>query len=87
MFDAPFRIGERIRPDQLVTWSYLGLSGRPGRDKHAVRRYRKGDWVVEIRASGSFRAPSVVASIRTSAEDDQFWKETRARLMRNQRTD
>ena len=85
MLDAPFRVGERIRSDQLVTWNYLGLSGRPGHDRLAVRRYRKGDWVLEIRANLNVRAPSVVTSIRTSLEDDAFWKETRARLMRNQR--
>ena len=86
MGDMPFRIGERIRPDQLATWNYIGLSGRPGRDRHAVRRYRKGDWVLEIHATLSFKNPSFVTSIRTAAEDDAFWKETRQRLMRNKPT-
>ena len=85
MIDTPFRVGERIRPEELVTWNYLGLSGRPGHDRHAVRRYRKGDWVLEIRANVNVRTPAVVTSIRTSLEDDAFWKETRTRLMRNKR--
>lgn len=83
MNEAPFRVGERVRPDQLVTWTYTGLSGRPGLDKHAVRRYRKGEWILEIRANPKSGTVSVVTSIRTADQDDQFWKDTRHRLMRN----
>ena len=38
--EAPFEIGERVHPDQLRTWEYVGLSGKPGRDKHSVRRFK-----------------------------------------------
>ncbi len=80
---APFTIGERIRPDQIRTWEYVGLSGMPGRDKHSVRRFKKGDWVLELRAQIDPRATTRVVSIRTLHEDDRHWVETRARLMRH----
>jgi len=83
--EAPFEIGERIHPDQLQTWVYAGLTGKPGRDKHAVRRFTKGDWTMEVRAHKDPRTPSRVVSIRTLAEDDEYWVETRMRLMRHKR--
>ena len=48
--EAPFKTGERVHPDQLRTWEYVGLSGKPGRDKHSVRRFKKGDWTLEVHA-------------------------------------
>lgn len=81
--EAPFEIGERIHPDQLRTWEYIGLSGMPGRDKHPVRRFKKGDWTLEVHAHKNPNSSSRVVSIRTLAEDDQYWAETRTRLMRH----
>ena len=82
---APFEIGDRVNPDQLRNWEYLGLSGKPGRDRHSVRRFRKGDWTLEMRAYKDPRSPSRVVSIRTLAEDDEHWSEARSRLMKHQR--
>ncbi len=82
---APFTIGERVRPSQITTWEYLGLSGTPGLDKQSVRRFKKGEWILELYAHESPRATTRVVSIRTLAEDDQHWSETRARLMRHKR--
>ena len=81
--EAPFAIGERVHPDQLQTWEYVGLSGKPGRDKHSVRRFKRGDWILEVQAHKNPNPSSRVASIRTLAEDDQYWAETRTRLMRH----
>lgn len=83
--EPPFKTGERVHPDQLQTWEYVGLSGMPGRDKHSVRRFKKGDWTLEVRAHKNPRSPSRVASIRTLSEDDDYWAETRTRLMRHKR--
>lgn len=80
MTDTPFQIGERVRPSQLVAWAYAGLTGKPDKDPHAVRRYKKGQWVLEIRAYGDRTRPARVMSIRTSAEDDQHWKNARQRM-------
>lgn len=85
MEGSPFEIGERVHRDQLLTWEYTGLSGKPGRDAHAVRRFRKGDWVLELHAHESPGATSRVVSIRTLAEDDKHWAGTRERLMRHKR--
>ena len=81
--EAPFEIGDRVEPDQLRTWKYVGLRERPGRDKHSVRRFKKGDWRLDVRAHKDPHSPLRVVSIRTLVEDDQHWTETRARLMRN----
>jgi len=81
--EAPFRVGERINQDQLRGWEYLGLSGKPGLDKDSVRRFKKGDWTLEVRAYKDPRAATRVVAIRTRAEDDHFWAETRTRLMRH----
>ena len=83
--EAPFRIGERVEPDQLQTWEYVGLSGKPGLDEHSVRRFRKGDWTLEVRAHKDPHSPTRVVSIRTRAEDGEYWAETRTRLMRHVR--
>ena len=80
---APFEVGERVERDQLITWQYAGLTGKPGRDAHAVRRFRKGDWVLELRAHKDPVASARVVSIRTLADDDEYWSETRKRLMRH----
>lgn len=81
--EAPFEIGDRVHPDQLRTWEYVGLSGKPGRDKHSVRRFRKGEWTLEVHARRDPQSSSRVVSIRTLAQDTQHWAETRARLMRH----
>lgn len=81
--EAPFRIGDRVTRDQLRTWEYVGLSGKPGRDKHSMRRFKKGDWTLEVGAQKNPRSPTRVVSIRTLAEDEEHWAETRARLMRH----
>jgi hypothetical protein len=83
--EAPFMIGERVHPDQLRTWEYVGLSGKPGRDKDSVRRFKKGDWALEMRAHKNPRSLSRVVSIRTLAEDHEYWTESRTRLMKRKR--
>lgn len=85
MHEAPFKVGQRIRPEDLATWQYAGLSGIPGRDKHAVRRFTKGDWSMEVRALINRSKLTSVVSIRTSEQDAMYWQETRERLMRNRR--
>jgi hypothetical protein len=81
MEDAPFSIGERVNPDQLLTWSYAGLSGKPGRDERAVRRFSKGDWMMEVSAHANPRASTRVVSIRTLAEDSAYWAQKRRHLL------
>lgn len=74
MMVPPFRVGDRVHPDELVAWVYTGLSGRPDKDKDAVRRYKKGDWILEVRAHGNRTRPTRVVSIRTSDQDNEHWK-------------
>lgn len=81
--EAPFGVGERVDPEQFGTWEFVGLSGRPGLDKHSVRRYKNVDWTLEVRAHQDPRSSTRVVSIRTLAEDAHHWSETRARLMRH----
>jgi hypothetical protein len=69
----PFEIGDRIRPSELHGWTYVGLSGRPDRDAHAVRRYRKGHWCLELRAYANRALLAKVVSIRTLEEDTAWW--------------
>ena len=83
--EAPFKVGQRVHPEELLHWDYTGLSGKPGRDKNAVRSFRKGDWVMELYAHSNPGASTRVVSIRTLAEDTRHWTETRARLMRHKR--
>ena len=83
MTKAPFEVGDRIDQSELASWIYTGLRGKPGIDKHAVRRFKKGMWVLEVHAHVRPERNSRVVSIRSSAADEQFWSETRDRLMRN----
>ena len=76
---SPFQVGDRVDPAALATWSYVGLSGRPDEDPAAVRRYTKGQWLLEVRALSDRNRPSRVMSIRTSAEDALWWKGRRDR--------
>jgi hypothetical protein len=80
---APFEVGERVHASDLGAWTYTGLSGKPGKDKHAVRRFKKGIWVLEVYAHEDPSRASRVASIRTAAEDALHWQETRQRLVRH----
>ncbi len=83
MTKAPYEVGDRIDQNDLMSWNYTGLSGKPGRDKHAVRCFKKGMWVLEVHAHESPRRPSRVVAIRSSDADEMFWSETRDRLMRH----
>jgi len=85
MTKAPYEVGDRISQNDLKSWVYSGLSGKPGRDKHALRRFTKGMWVLEVQAHVRRETPSRVASIRSSDADEVFWSETRDRLMRHKR--
>lgn len=83
MTGAPFEVGERINPNQLISWSYAGLSGKPGKDTYAVRRFKKGTWILEVLAHEKATRVSRVVSIRTSDEDASHWLETRERRMQH----
>jgi len=83
MTGPPFQIGERVHQTQLLSWVFTGLSGKPGKDENAVRRFKKGSWVLELRAHEKPARASRVVSIRTSDEDEIHWRETRQRLMRH----
>ena len=85
MNQAPFKIGETVTPDQLLTWNYAGLTGKPGVDKHALRRFTKGIWTVEVIAHKKRDLPTRVVSVRTVDEDQTYWSTTRQRLMRHRR--
>jgi hypothetical protein len=85
MTKAPYEIGDRIDQSQLTSWVYTGLSGKPGEGQHAVRRFKKGMWILEIHAHENPRRSSRVVSIRSSDADEHFWSETRDRLMRHKR--
>ena len=75
---APFEVGERIAPAQLVGWSYSGLSGLPDK-AGSYRRYIKGLWVLELAALSNKGRPAKVLAVRTEAEDKQWWLERAAR--------
>lgn len=83
MTHTTFKVGERVDPKDLISWSYTGLSGKPGKDKSAVRRFRKGMWILEMQAHINPAQPSRVVSLRTTEEDQSHWQETRQRLKRN----
>ena len=83
MTKAPYEVGDRIDQNELIGWVYTGLSGRPGKDKHAVRRFKRGMWVLEVHAHTRPDRSSRVVSIRSSDEDEHFWSETRDRLMKH----
>ena len=74
---SPFQVGDRVSSADLATWSYVGLSGRPDVDRNAVRRYTKGQWVLEVRALSDRNRPSRVMSVRTSGEDADWWQDQR----------
>ena len=78
----PFDVGERVHRNQLLSWKYTGLSGKPGAKK-AVRRFKKGQWVVEVYAHVDPTQASRVVSVRTAEQDRIHWTETRQRLMRH----
>ena len=82
MSDAPYEVGQFVRPQELYSWTYTGLQGKPGIDVDSVRRYVKGDWVLQIRAHSDQRRSAAVVSIRTSAQDAQWWTAERSRLGR-----
>ena len=85
MNQAPFEIGDEVTPDQLLTWKYAGLTEKPGVDKHAVQRFTKGIWTVEVVAHNKRDLPTRVVSVWTVDEDQIYWSTTRQRLMRHRR--
>ncbi len=78
---APFEVGERIRPNQLVGWTYTGLKGKPDEDPDSVRRYQKGAWVLEIRAFADQSRLARIVAIRTREEDAVWWQNERQRRL------
>ncbi len=78
----PFAVGEQIRPNHLVAWTYTGLRGKPNKERDAVRRYRKGQWVIQIRACTDRSRLSRVMSVRTIEQDNQYWSDERQRRIR-----
>lgn len=83
MPDAPFKVGDRLGSDQLIGWSYKGITGKPGVDAYAARRFEKGVWLLEVRAHKNTQARTQVLSIRTQDQDARHWADTRSRLMRH----
>jgi len=57
------------------------VTGRPDADRDAVRRYRKGDWILELRAFVDRNRPARVVAIRTRAEDERWWSDERMRRL------
>ena len=58
-------------------WTYTGLTGTPDVDPAAVRRFSKGDWILELRAHGNRNRASSVMSIRTIEQDRHWWQQAR----------
>jgi hypothetical protein len=81
--DVPYAVGQQVRPQELYGWTYTGLQGRPGVDAHSVRRYVKGDWVLQVRAHTDQRRSATVISIRTREQDAQWWTDERSRIRRS----
>ena len=79
---SPFSVGDKVRPDQLVGWTYTGLKGKPDKEKDAVRRYRKGQWIVELRAHSDRSRLARVMSVRTIAQDQAYWSDQRQRRVK-----
>ena len=75
---APYQVGQRVLPQELYGWTYTGLQGKPG-DADSVRRYTKGDWVMQIRAHANQSRSAAVVSIRTREQDAQWWLAERRR--------
>jgi hypothetical protein len=69
----PFGVGDKVRPNQLFDWTYTGLKGKPDKERDAVRRYRKGQWIIEVRAHSDRSRLARVMSVRTIAQDDAYW--------------
>lgn len=76
---APYELGQLVRPQELYGWTYTGLQGKPG-GAESVRRYVKGDWVLQVRAHSDPRRNAAVVSIRTREQDSQWWTTERTRL-------
>ena len=76
---APFEVGERIAPLQLLGWDYVGLSGIPDQP-HASRRYIKGMWGLELNALSNKKRPARILSLRTESEDRRWWTERSTQL-------
>ena len=74
----PLQVGDLVSPSSLHGWTYVGLTGRPD-DPAAVRSYRKGEWVLELRARSNRALKAKVVSIRTTHQDDVRWAEERQR--------
>ena len=83
MINAPYEVGDLIDQNALTSWVYTGLSGTPGGDKHAVRRFENGMWLLEVHAHTRPDGLSRVVSIRSSDAEGVFWSETRDRLMKH----
>jgi hypothetical protein len=83
MADAPYAVGQRVRAQELYSWTYTGLQGKPGIDLDSVRRYVKGDWVLQVRAHADQSRNAAVVTIRTRAQDAQWWIDERSRLGRS----
>jgi len=62
----------------MAGWTYVGLTGKPDQPE-ALRRYRKGDWVLELRARSNVALQTRVVTIRTTAEDEIWWAAERHR--------
>ena len=73
MTKAPYEVGDRVNQNELTSWVYTGLSGRPGKDKHAVRRYKKGMWVLEILAHTRPEGPKVYGVNVNARLDTLYW--------------
>ena len=71
---APFEVGDRVAPDRLFGWSYVGLRGLADQPD-ASRRYTKGVWVLQLRAYANKSRPARILSLRTESEDKQWWNE------------
>jgi hypothetical protein len=74
----PFRVGEWVTPAVLAGWTYSGLAGRPDAPS-SVRRYRRGDWVLEVRARSNSALNARIVAIRTKEEDELWWADERRR--------
>jgi len=83
MADAPYEVGQLMHPQELFSWTYTGLQGKPG-DADSVRRYVKGDWVLQVRAHADQRRSATIISIRTREQDAQWWRAWRSRLGPNE---
>ena len=82
--DAPYEVGDRVSADQLASWEYKGLSGKPG-GENACRRYAKGQWILEVHAGVNPRARTRVVAIRTIEADSKHWRDARERQMRSKK--